>query len=258
MERAFAQKDAHMQLEQLRTDGRQRDELRPIRITKDYVIYPEGSVLISFGNTRVLCNLTIQTGVPHWMQAAGKAGGWLTAEYALLPRSTQSRTARETSGLRGRTQEIRRLIGRSLRAALDLGKLGPRTCILDCDVLQADGGTRTAAITGAYIALRLGLQPLIDRGEIPPGVITSQVAAVSVGLVAGQTFLDLNYQEDSQAQVDMNVVMDSQGRFIEIQSTAESGAFTRAQHDRMIDFAREGISQLFTFQNQALSPGSTE
>jgi ribonuclease PH len=206
-----------------RPDGRQPDELRPIKFTLDYVDYPEGSVLIELGSTRVLCNASVEETVPAWM--AGKGTGWLTAEYALLPRSTHTRTPRETQGLRGRTQEIRRLIGRSLRAGVDLSLLGERTLVIDCDVLQADGGTRTAAVTGGYVAAALALRRLAERGAVPEEVLASPVAAVSVGVVAGQVRLDLCYTEDRDAEVDLNVVMTAEGRLIEVQGTAEGCLF---------------------------------
>jgi ribonuclease PH len=181
-----------------RIDGRKSDQLRTVSFELDYIDYPEGSVLISAGKTRVLCNVTLQDGVPPWMDKQDSTRGWITAEYALLPRSTNTRVSRETSGLRGRTQEIKRLIGRSLRAGFDLDLLGKRTLIVDCDVLQADGGTRTAAITGSYLAVAIALGDLVDRGEIPADVFLAPVAAVSVGMLGEELLLDLNYQEDSR------------------------------------------------------------
>jgi len=219
----------------MRIDGRASDELRPVRMMPDFVIYPEGSVMISVGNSRVLCNVTIEAGVPRWMQSQEYQTGWITAEYAMLPRSTQVRTARETKGLGGRTQEIRRLVGRSLRAAVDLNKLGPWTCIVDCDVLQADGGTRTAAITGGYVALAFALRKAIAQGTIPPEVFLAPVAAVSVGVVAGQPILDLCYQEDS---------------------TAEGQPFHRQMLDTLLDLADKGIRELLEIQSRTLAkPG---
>ena len=235
-----------------RVDGRTVDELRPVTITPDYVAYPEGSVLIAVGETRVLCNVTVEESVPGWMRAQGIEGGWLTAEYALLPRSTHRRTPRETSGLRGRTQEIRRLIGRSLRAAVDLEKLGERTCIVDCDVIQADGGTRTAAITGGYVALAIALGKLIRGGLLPAEVLETAIAAVSVGVVSDQPVLDLCYEEDSIAGVDVNVVMNAAGEFIEVQGTAEGGPFSRATLDELLNLAREGIDKLLAIQQAVL------
>lgn len=232
----------------MRIDGRQPDELRPVEIIPNYIQYPEGSVLISTGDTRVLCNASIQDGIPNWMRLRNVPGGWITAEYAMLPRSTQQRTPRETFKFRGRTQEIRRLIGRSLRAAFDLTKLGPRTCIVDCDVIQADGGTRTAAVTGGFVALTLAISDLIQNDEIAPGVIRRPIAAVSVGIVDGIPLLDLCYQEDSSAQADVNVVMNSSGDFIEIQGTAEGQPFHRSNLDEMLDLAQVGIEVLLDTQ----------
>jgi ribonuclease PH len=233
-----------------RPDGRRPNELRPVSFTPHYVRYPEGSVLIIWGETRVLCNLTIQEGVPRWM--AGQGQGWMTAEYALLPRSTHTRTPRETRGLKGRTQEIRRLIGRSLRMAVDLEKIGERTLLLDCDVLQADGGTRVAAVTGGYAALALGLQDLIAAGEVPETALQPPLAAVSVGMVAGQPILDLCYAEDRQADVDLNVVMTEGGRFVEIQGTAEGQPFSQQSLDDMLTLAKGGIGELILAQKRLL------
>ncbi|MBN2555162.1 MAG: ribonuclease PH [Anaerolineales bacterium] len=235
-----------------RKDGRAPDEMRAIRVTPDFVMYPEGSVLIAFGNTRVLCNVTVEQTVPRWMKEQNQRGGWVTAEYALLPRSTLQRTARETAGLRGRTQEIRRLIGRSLRAALDLEKLDGYTCIIDCDVLQADGGTRTASISGAYIALVKALNPLIAAGKLPSGVIQEQVAAVSVGMIGGVPMLDLNYIEDAAADVDLNVVMNSKHEYIEVQGTAEGHSFDRDSLEMMLDLAEKGMLAIFAHQKAIL------
>ncbi len=237
----------------MRIDGRKLNELRPVILTPGYSDYAEGSVLIEVGKTRVLCNATIEEGVPRWMQAQGNSGGWVTAEYAMLPRATQSRTARETRGLSGRTQEIRRLIGRSLRAALNLDELGPRTCILDCDVLQADGGTRTASITGSYVALALALIKS-SKSEINfENVLHSPVAAVSVGLVDGFPALDLCYAEDSTTGVDFNVVMNSEGKFIELQGTAEGEPFTRKILDDLLELAYKGIGELLIMQQDVLN-----
>ena len=233
-----------------RPDGRTFDELRNITFTPDYVLYPEGSVLVTWGETRVLCNLTIQEGVPGWL--AGQGRGWITAEYALLPRSTQTRTPRETRGLKGRTQEIRRLIGRSLRKAVNLEKIGERTLLLDCDVIQADGGTRVASVTGSYLALAIGLNPLIKSGIIPPDALGSHIAAVSVGMIQGHPILDLNYEEDSQADVDLNIVMTSESRFVEIQGTAEGQPFSKEDLDQMLALAEGGIYQIITLQKQLL------
>lgn len=236
----------------LRVDGRTANELRPVAITTDYVVYPEGSVLIAVGETKVLCNVTIEEGVPGWMRAKGVEDGWLTAEYALLPRSTHRRTPRETVGLRGRTHEIQRLIGRSLRAAVDLTKLGERTCIVDCDVVQADGGTRSAAITGGYVALALALRKLVQGGLLSPEVLQVAVAAISVGLVRGRPVLDLCYEEDSMAEVDVNVVMSAAGEFVEVQGAAEGTSFSRATLDELLDLAQEGIRRLLAIQQAVL------
>ena len=206
--------------------------------------------MINWGETKVLCNLTIQNGVPNWLTGQGQ--GWLTAEYALLPRSTHTRTRRETNGLKGRTQEIQRLIGRSLRQAVALDQIGERTLLLDCDVIQADGGTRVASITGGYAALALGLKPLIDTGDIPPEALYPPVAAVSVGMLNGQPVLDLCYQEDSQAEVDLNVVMTASGHFIEVQGTAEGKPFSRSALDHMLALAESGIHQIITQQKKVI------
>ena len=235
----------------LRPDGRLHSDLRPVSFTLNYVEYPEGSVLIEVGRTRVLCNVSVEEKVPAWM--IGQETGWLTAEYALLPRSTHTRTRRENHGLRGRTQEIRRLIGRSLRAAVDLELLGGRTLTVDCDVLQADGGTRTAAITGGYVAVALALRRLAEQGLVPPEVLGTPVAAVSVGVVDGEVLLDLCYAEDHNAEVDLNVVMTSNGHLIEVQGTAEGAPFSRDTLDRMLDLAAQGIAHLIQRQREALA-----
>jgi ribonuclease PH len=237
----------------MRIDGRRSGQLRPISATPNFIEFAEGSVLFSMGNTHVLCNLTLEESVPRWMQQQNKPGGWITAEYAMLPRSTQIRTPRETNGLGGRTQEIRRLIGRSLRTVVNLELLGQRTAILDCDVLQADGGTRTAAITGSYLALAIGLLKLIKNNELPSDVLRSPIAAVSVGILAGIPLLDLCYAEDSQAEVDANIVMNADGEFIEIQSTAERNTFNRNQFDQLLNLAYQGIGELLTFQKDFLA-----
>lgn len=237
----------------MRIDGRLPDQLRPVTITPHFTAYAEGSILISMGGTRVLCNLTVEENVPRWMQAQNKPGGWITAEYAMLPRATHQRTPRETNGVGGRTHEIRRLIGRSLRAAVDLKLLGARTCLLDCDVLQADGGTRTAAITGSYLALALGLNKLIRGGQIPPETLQPAIAAVSVGIIGGTPMLDLCYAEDSQAEVDANIVMNASGQFIEIQSTAENKTFSRQQFEQLLNLAYQGIDELLFQQRKVLA-----
>ena len=236
----------------MRHDARAIDQLRPVVLTPGYVDYPEGSVLITVGRTRVLCNVSVEEGLPRWRQAQGRQG-WLTAEYAMLPRATHTRRNRETRGLRGRTQEIRRLIGRSLRAALNLELLGDIQLTVDCDVLQADGGTRTAAVTGGYVAVALALQQLIAQGALSPEVIRVPVAAVSVGLVDGQLLLDLDYREDSHAEVDGNVVMTAEGEFVEAQFTAEGRTVSRAELDALLDLAHAGIEQLLDIQASVLN-----
>ena len=235
----------------MRVDGRARDELRPVEIVPHYIEYPEGSVLIKTGATWVLCNVTVEEGVPAWLRGQGQ--GWVTAEYALLPRSTKVRTPRETGGLRGRTQEIRRFIGRSLRAAVDLTKLGERTLIVDCDVLQADGGTRTAAVTGGYVALALALRKLIREGLLHHRVLKTSVAAVSVGVVQGEPLLDLCYEEDAIADVDFNVVMTAEGEYVEVQGTAEGQPFSRATMNELLNLAEKGIGELLALQREVLA-----
>ena len=237
----------------MRLDTRRTDELRPVMMIPDFVIYPEGSVLITMGNTKVICNVTVEEDVPIWMKVSQKPGGWITGEYAMLPRSTSTRTQRETRGLGGRTQEIKRLIGRSLRASVNLEQLGSYTCIVDCDVLQADGGTRTAAITGGYVALAIALRKLVQSGKISKDVFASPIAAVSVGVVDGVPLLDLCYQEDSKADVDVNVVMNSNNEFIEVQGTAEGATFPRKVLDELLNLAQKGISELLTYQIDVLS-----
>ena len=234
----------------MRLDGRAWNEMRPVRMTPGFVKYPEGSVLIEMGETRVLCNATVETSVPPWR--VGSGAGWITAEYALLPRSTHQRTRRETRGLGGRTQEIRRLIGRSLRAAVDLEKLRERTIILDCDVIQADGGTRTASITGAYVALALALRRLEDQNLVPRGVIQTEVTAISLGLVGGELLLDLCYEEDSAATADFNIVMTGDRRLIEVQGTAEGAPYTRQSLEAVLDLAGKGIDELLEQQRRTL------
>ena len=235
----------------IRVDERTNNELRTVSFQPDFVQYPEGSVLVSFGKTRVLCNVSIEDYVPKWM--AGKGRGWLTAEYAMLPRATQERTQRETTGPGARSQEIKRLIGRSLRMAVDLEKLGERTLTLDCDVLQADGGTRTAAISGGYVAVAIALTRMIESGKLPESVLRSAVAAVSVGVVNGEAMLDLCYREDSRADVDMNVVMNGEGELIEIQGTGEHSGFSRKQLDELLTLAEDGIQQIMGLQQKVLS-----
>jgi ribonuclease PH len=238
-----------------RPSGRAPDELRPVRLTRGFTKHAEGSVLIEFGDTRVLCTASVEDLVPAFLR--GKGQGWITAEYGMLPRSTHTRSVREAAKGKqsGRTQEIQRLIGRSLRAVADLKALGERTVTIDCDVLQADGGTRTAAITGGYVALMEACEALVRRRAISASPIHGQVAAVSVGIVSGVPVLDLDYAEDSQAETDMNVVMNNGGAFIEIQGTAEGHAFRRNELDAMLNLAATGLGQLFAFQAQALFPG---
>jgi ribonuclease PH len=222
-----------------------------VRFVLDFIAYPEGSVLVEMGDTRVLCNVSVEDKVPAWMR--GRGTGWLTAEYAMLPRSTHTRTPRETSRPRGRSQEIRRLIGRSLRAAVDLEHLGERTVVVDCDVIQADGGTRTASITGSYVALSLAVGRLATEGLVPSDVVDTPIAAVSVGVVENDVLLDLTYAEDQAAQVDLNVAMTADGRLVEVQGTAEGEPFGRETLDEMLDAAWDGIRQLIYAQRRALA-----
>ena len=236
-----------------RTDNRAADRIRPASFELNFVKYAEGSVLARFGNTHVLCNVTIDDSLPAWLRNQPKMHGWLTAEYALLPRSTQQRVKRETRWPRGRTQEISRLIGRSLRMAVDLNVLGLRQLIVDCDVLQADGGTRTTAISGGWLAVKLALAPLIAEGVVPAGVMRNQVAAISVGIVDGQPLLDLDYGEDFAAEVDLNVVMTGDDRIIEIQGAAEKTPFGRDQLDQLVDLAALGCRQVIEAQNEVLA-----
>lgn len=228
------------------------DALRPVRFEPDFSRYAEGSVLIHMGNTQVLCNATVDETLPQWLKRAANPHGWVTAEYAMLPRSTQRRTRRESTP-KGRTQEIKRLIGRSLRAAVNLEQLGARQIIVDCDVLQADGGTRTASITGGYVALALAVQGLIKRGDVEHSVFASPVAAVSVGMVDGMCMLDLDYEMDVSADVDFNVVMNDNNEYIEVQGTAEGAPFSRADLNELLDLAHVGIRQLLDAQAAALS-----
>ncbi len=237
----------------MRTDGRRADQLRPTEMATDYLVTAEGSVLIQAGNTRVLCAATIEDTVPPFLRNTGK--GWVTAEYSMLPRATVTRTAREISKGRpsGRTHEIQRLIGRSLRAVVDLAALGERSVIVDCDVLQADGGTRTAAITGAYVSLAIALGTLVDYKVITKNPLIDSVAATSVGLVGGTPMLDLAYEEDSRADVDMNVVMTGSGKFVELQATAEHTPFEDGELEALLLLARSGIAELRNVQYQALA-----
>jgi ribonuclease PH len=229
---------------------RPNDELRPIDFALDFVQYPEGSVLVSMGNTRVLCNATLDTSLPPWLKYGKQKHGWVTAEYAMLPRSTETRTPRETLTPKGRTQEIQRLIGRSLRTVVDLQRLADKQIIVDCDVIQADGGTRTAAINGGYVALALALRRLEKKGLVPSGVLKQQVAAVSVGIINGKAVLDLDYALDINAEVDMNIVMTGDGRFVEVQGTAEREPFPPLQ--ALLLLAEAGIKRILKAQNDAL------
>jgi ribonuclease PH len=237
----------------VRSGERAADALRPVRLTRHYTMHAEGSVLIEFGNTKVLCTASVEERVPPHKRGSGE--GWVTAEYGMLPRATHSRSDREAAKGRqsGRTQEIQRLIGRSLRAVFDLKKLGERTIQLDCDVIQADGGTRTAAITGAFVAARDAVDGLLAKGKITETPITAQVAAISVGIVQGTPLLDLEYTEDSACDTDMNVVMTGAGHFVEVQGTAEGVAFTRAEMDSLLALAEKGVAELMQLQNQSLS-----
>jgi ribonuclease PH len=236
----------------VRKNGRGTDVLRPVRFTRRFTRHAEGSVLVEFGDTRVLCTASVEEGVPMFLR--GRSQGWVTAEYGMLPRATHTRSPREAARGKqsGRTQEIQRLIGRSLRAAMDLQALGERTVTIDCDVLQADGGTRTAAITGGFLALADACDSLLARGLIASRPLHGQIAAVSVGIVRGEPLLDLDYSEDSEAETDMNVVMNNGGGFVEVQGTAEGHAFRRHEFDTLLNLAASGIGQLCALQAQAL------
>jgi ribonuclease PH len=240
----------------MRTDGRTPDQLRPTKIETGYLVTAEGSALISVGHTRVLCAATIEDSVPSFIRGTGK--GWITAEYSMLPRATATRNPRELAKGRasGRTHEIQRLIGRALRAVVDLQALGERSVILDCDVLQADGGTRTAAITGAFVALSIAINTLVKFKALTKNPIVDSVAATSVGLVAGMPLLDLAYEEDSRADVDMNVVMTGANKFVEVQATAEHTPFDDDQMAELLTLARTGILELRTLQEQAIQTGT--
>jgi ribonuclease PH len=236
-----------------RSDNRSPDQLRPVKITADFITTAEGSALIEVGNTRVICTASIEEAVPQFMRNTGK--GWISSEYSMLPRSTLTRTPREVTKGRqsGRTHEIQRLIGRSLRAVADLTRLGERTIWIDCDVIQADGGTRTASITGAFVALSLALQKLVDAATLPAVPLKDSVAAVSVGIVDGEILLDLCYEEDSRADVDMNFVMTAGGKMVEVQATAEHQVFDDAQLSKMLALARKGVQELMAKQAAVLS-----
>lgn len=247
--------DSASQSTPIRADGRDLSRLRSIRFQNHIAPYATGSTLIEWGNTRVICGVSIDEGVPRWMKEQNVKGGWLTAEYSMLPYSTLTRKARDISKgkLDGRSQEIQRLIGRSIRAAVDLEKLGQRTIWIDCDVLQADGGTRTAAITGAFVALSLAIRKLLVDGKLKESPILHGIAAVSIGIVGGHPMLDLCYVEDAAAEVDMNLVMNDDGDFIELQGSGEESTFSQDQLDSMLDLGKQGIRQLLDIQQQALA-----
>jgi len=240
-----------------RADGRNADQLRPVRFQNHIAPYATGSTLIEWGQTRVICGVTVEEIVPRWMKEQNVTGGWITAEYSMLPYSTLQRKQRDISKgkIDGRSQEIQRLIGRAMRSALDLEKLGPRTLWVDCDVLQADGGTRTAAITGAFVALNLAIQKLQKEGKLTVAPIANGVAAVSVGLLDGKPLLDLCYTEDVAATVDMNIVMTAKGEFIELQGTGEESTFNDEQLSGMLGLGRKGIRELMELQRAALANG---
>jgi ribonuclease PH len=242
----------------LRTDGRSSNELRPVKITRNYIKHAEGSVLIEMGNTKVICTASVDDRIPAFKKDTGE--GWVTAEYSMLPRATQTRNQRDISKLKlnGRSQEIQRLIGRALRSVVNFKLLGERAIIIDCDVIQADGGTRTASITGAFVALVDACRYLADKGLIEKLPITDFIAAVSVGIVDGEALLDLFYEEDSNAAVDMNVVMSGAGEFIEIQATGEQSPFSREQFDSLTKLAEDGIEKLIEVQKKALGRLSKE
>jgi ribonuclease PH len=234
-----------------RHDGRAPDALRRVTITRDYLRHPEGSVLVEFGDTKVICTASLEDKVPPFLKGQGK--GWVTAEYGMLPRSTNTRMGRERGGPSGRSQEIQRLVGRSLRSVVDMTKLGERTLWMDCDVIQADGGTRTAAITGCWVALSDALDRLVQSGELPGSPLREHVAAISVGIVAGRPLLDLDYVEDSVAEVDMNVVMTGSGAFVEVQGTAEQTPFGKDRLAELLALAERGIQALVELQRRAVS-----
>lgn len=240
-----------------RADGRTPEQLRPIRFLNHIAPYASGSTLIEWGNTRVICGVTVDESVPRWMKEQNVTGGWITAEYSMLPYSTLQRKQRDISKgkIDGRSQEIQRLIGRAMRAAIDLEAVGQRTIWVDCDVLQADGGTRTAAITGAFVALSLAVKKLMSEGKITRNPIAQGIAAVSVGVVAGEPLLDLCYTEDVAATVDMNVVMNAEGKFVELQGTGEEATFTQEELTRLLSLAKAAIPQLLTAQQMALKGG---
>lgn len=236
----------------IRLDGRKTDEKREVRITRNYTMYAEGCVLIEIGNTKVICTATVVEKVPPFLKNQGK--GWITAEYSMLPRATGERNQREAAKgkLGGRTMEIQRLIGRALRACIDLEKLGERTVTIDCDVIQADGGTRTTSITGGYIALEMAMRRLMEKGVLSENPMTSNIAAISVGMVKGTPVLDLMYTEDYEAEVDMNVIMNDKGEFVEIQGTGEEATFARKDLNALLDLAEKGIYELIEVQRKEI------
>ncbi len=236
----------------MRIDGRKAGQLRPVKITPGFLKHPAGSALIEFGNTRVICSASVLEEVPSWMRAQKVSGGWITGEYQMIPASTHDRSRRETSHPSGRTQEIQRLIGRSLRGAVDLEKLGPRTIYIDCEVIDADGGTRCASITGGMVALQMAIKKLIRDGKLQESPVKTNIAAVSVGIFKGEVLLDLCYEEDSSADVDMNLVMTDGGRIVEIQATGEESTFSKKELDAMRRAAEKGIKKLFELQMKAL------
>ncbi len=233
-------------------ENRAKDELRTTSIEPDHLENPDGSALIETGKTKVICTVMIEESLPPWIQNEDVEHGWLTAKYGMLPGSGEERIRRERRGAKGRTKEIQRLIGRSLRAGIDLDKVGPRTLWIDCDVLQADGGTRTASITGAWVALKLTMDKMLEEGKIDEDPMTRQVAATSVGIVENEELLDLCFEDDHNADVDMNVIMDDEGNFIEVQATGEEAVFSRKQHDRLLDLAEKGINELIQIQRDSL------
>lgn len=239
----------------LREDNRTNSDLRDVKITTGFTIHAEGSVLIEMGNTKVICTASVSESVPRFLKKTGK--GWLSAEYSMLPRATEDRNRREASmgKLGGRTMEIQRLIGRSLRASLDMKKLGERSITIDCDVIQADGGTRTASITGGYVALAIAINKLIKTGKLEESPLVSNIAAISVGVVKGTPMLDLKYTEDASADVDMNVIMDSNLKFVEVQGTGEETTFTRKELNELLDLSEKGIEELFVMQDEAIARG---
>ena len=236
-----------------RPDGRAKDEMRPVKLTTGFTMYAEGSVLAEMGNTKVICTASVEEKVPPFLE--GKGLGWVTAEYAMLPRSTNTRKKRDIKSLKldGRSSEIQRLIGRSLRAAVDLGKIGQRTIWVDCDVLQADGGTRTASITGASVALAIAVNKLVAEGKLAESPMKRLVSAVSVGILEGEALLDLCYVEDKDAEVDMNLVMTDQGEFVEVQGSGEEAVFTEDQMNRMLELGRKGLEEIAELQRQVIA-----